>query len=157
MRGVLCLTRGFRYSCGLLCLLIFGCATPPRVKAPSEYLLSTDRNTTEVMSLLKNKFSEHKYKVAREDIGAGLLLFEPKSFSFDRKNGTKVKTRQTIHIRHEGGSVKVHIIYSCDHGQSGDTFKPCFEGDQLFDRKTEKIESALVEDIKPLLLRHGQK
>lgn len=131
-----------------------GCVTPPRNKEPAEYLLSTDRSTTEVNAVLKAKLAESKYTVSRENIEVGLLLFAPRGFSFENK-GKKIKARQIIQVRHEGGSVKIHINYECDYVGRGANYTPCREDERPLDEKISKIESPLIEGVKNVLLKHG--
>jgi hypothetical protein len=142
-----------KYILGLsFALILCSCATPMTPREPSEYLLTTDMASTILLKDVKAKLEENKYKIRKFDIGAGLLLTEPRKFSFE-KNGKKIAANQSLQLRQEGGSVKLRIAYSCNY--TGDTFVTCHAQDQEAAAKINRVEPALVEMIRPLLVKHA--
>jgi len=147
--------KGFNFiAAALILAVISNCAHQQTPRAPSDYLLTTDRGVTELLRDVRAKLQENKYRIRREDAAAGLLVTYPRRFSFN-SDGNKVLARQTVEVRQEGGSVKLRIIYDCSYDGSGKKFSPCFKEDAAAMTKISRLEPALVELIKPALQRRG--
>lgn len=129
-------------------ILVSACATQPKNRAASEYLLTTDKSTSVLFKDLKNQLGEHKYTVEREDDTAGILLLSPREFSY---GGSKRPARQSIQMRQEGGSVKVRIAYECKYSAD---FEPCLDSDRPISAKISRIEASLIEMLQPIMVRH---
>ena len=134
--------------------LISGCAHQPIPREASEYLLTTDRDAVALLKAIRTALEEKKYTVSREDVPAGLLVVAPRRFSFD-KNGSKIAARQSINMRQEGGSLKIRITYDCNYAGDERTFVTCFSEDAEATAKIKRIEPALIQAIKPHLMKHA--
>lgn len=132
-------------------ILSFGCVSVPVSRSPSEYLLTTDKNVAEVLHDVRVKLEENKYKIKAENVEAGILLTSPRQFSFE-KEGQKIIGRQTLQMRQEGGSVKLRIVYDCKYM---DEFESCHRNDQHVQAKINRLEPALINMIKPLLMKQN--
>lgn len=135
-------------------LIIFSlsaCVTTPKSRTASEYLLTSDQDTKTVFQGIQEKLGAYKYKMKTIDLEAGILAFEPRQFSFDR-GGQKINARQSVHIRQEGGSVKVRITYECNYVED---FVPCHYTDKDVASKISRIEPSLIKAIKPVLMKHN--
>ncbi len=140
----------------LSALTTIGCVTMPKYRPPSDYLLSTDMSVTDVVKSVKAKLTESKYLASRENLDAGLLVFEPRQFAFDKK-GVRSLVQQVIQIRHEGGSVKVHITYTCNYtGADEVPFKQCFQKDKVLEDKIKRVEKALISSMRDVLVKHKE-
>ncbi len=131
---------------------ITGCTTAPKPRMPSEYLLTTDKGSTNVLSDLRTALEDKKYKVKKMDVATGILITHPRKYSFNRA-GKQVPARQTLHIRQEGGSVKLRIIYECDYSNAA--YEGCLRDDADSNAKINRIEPPLIELIRPLLMKHA--
>jgi hypothetical protein len=60
-----------------------------------------------------------------------------------------------VNIRQEGGSVKLRIIYDCNYSGDGRTYEVCYITDDQATAKIKRIEPALVDVIRPLLMKHA--
>ncbi len=135
-------------------IFISGCATEPKNRAASEFLLTTDKATSMLFSDIKTMLDEHKYSVQRQDVTAGILLLAPRNFVYS--NGPKkTLARQNVQMRQEGGSVKVRITYECNYAGDRKEFVPCLDGDGAIATKISRIETSLIEVIQPAMLRHS--
>ncbi len=130
----------------VLLMLIFcrltGCAANSDYLKPTQVLLSTDRSTSQIFSDLRTKLGKYKYKIALEDQGIGLLVTEPRQFSFTH-NGERIAAQQTVQIRQEGGSVKVRLSYTCDYA-SDRKFTPCLANDTEDNQKILRLNRGLI-------------
>jgi hypothetical protein len=127
-----------------------GCATAPKPRGPSDYLLSTNKTTQDTFQVIKDKMLQNKYEVEKENIEAGLLIFSPRSFRID-KNGKKIPVRQSVKLRHEGQSLKVRVSYKCDYSGKDQKFSSCHENDQVLSGKIERIERLLLANYRDAL------
>lgn len=142
------------FSLAIVVNLFVGCASKPIGRDPSEYLLTTDRDAQSLLKDIRTTLEQKKYKIRKEDATAGILVAAPRKFSFEREGG-KVSARQTLNIRQEGGSIKLRIIYDCNYTGDGQLYEVCYVTDNEATAKINRIEPALVEAIRPLLMRHG--
>jgi hypothetical protein len=135
----------------LAALFFSACVTAPKSRTASEYLLTTDLATKTVFDGIQEALGAYKYKMKTLDLDAGILVFEPRNFSFDR-GGQKVPAKQTLYVRQEGGSVKLRITYECNYVED---FVPCHLNDKDVASKISRIEPAIVKAIKPVLMKHN--
>lgn len=142
-----------RLSILSLVFLFIGCSTPPKVRGPSEYLMATDQNVETLLTKIQEKLESYKYVAKRLDPAAGILIFEPRRFTYD-SGGETIGAEQTIHIRQEGGSVKLRIKYDCEYTES--SYVPCSKNDQQVQAKVKRLEASLMAAIRPLLLKHTE-
>lgn len=136
----------------IVILILSACASVPKSRPASEYLLTTDKSTSNVLNDLKVKLEEKKYKIQKLDVTAGILTVEPRSYIFI-SSGKKIFARQIVQIRQEGGSVKVRFIYECNYSEI--EFETCHAEDEDSNAKISKIEPKLIREIRPLLMKHG--
>lgn len=143
----------------LLFLLIsnfffLGCASTPKARPASEFLLSTDRSATNLLADLRANLEASKYHVKKVDPSAGILVTAPRKFTYVR-NGKKTGAHQTIQIRQESGSIKIRIQYDCDYAGEENSFEPCRKDDSAAGAKIARIERALLSSLKQELNKKG--
>lgn len=125
-----------------------GCASAPSKRQPTQYLYSTDKSTTNLLKDLRDSLVEKKYKIRKIDVGAGLLITEPRSFSYGEDDK---KAKQILNIRQEGASVKVAVSYTCldDSGK----FIGCYEDNEELALKIKRVESPIIKIIRDQLTK----
>ncbi|MCB0349534.1 MAG: hypothetical protein KDD38_00010 [Bdellovibrionales bacterium] len=134
-----------------LTVLLSNCATAPKPRAASEYLLTTDKGVSNVLEDVKIALESKKYKIKTVDNATGILLTYPRKYTFT-SGGKRIFARQIIQLRQEGGSVKLRIVYECDY--NGIDYEGCARDDADSNAKIMRIEPALVELIRPALIKH---
>ena len=131
-------------------ICICSCATAPVPKPASEYLLSTDKSATSVLSEVRQALEKQKYKIKVENVSAGLLATHPRGYSY-QQNGATIRGRHTIQLRQEGGSVKVRVVYQCKYKLD---YEKCLADDKANNEKVRRIDSGLVKLIRERLSKH---
>jgi hypothetical protein len=128
----------------------FGCATKMTNRRASEFLFSTDRSATNVFSDARQLLEKNKYVITKEDVTAGILVTQPRKYSFE-KGGSKISGQQTLRIRLEGGSAKINVTYECNYALDRITFVPCYNEDTASNDKIRRLDPALISILKPIL------
>jgi hypothetical protein len=139
----------------LLFLLLPACATKMQSRAPSEYLMSTSRPATEVLSDIKSYLESSRYKIKKFDTAAGIIVVQPRVFAYN-KNGDRSKAKQTIFIRLEGGSLKLRINYACTQDSDLGTYSVCYSTDQELQQRIQRLEGGLQSELAKLLSKTRQ-
>lgn len=134
-------------------LSALACATPPKPRVASEYLLVTDKSSAAVLKDVQKKLEEIKYSIRTVDPEVGVLVTKPRRFSYT-KGGVPASARQSLQVRQEGGSVKLRFQYECELAAQGGAFAECFQEDQALDEKIRRIEPSVVRRVREVLLKH---
>jgi hypothetical protein len=136
-------------------LTLTSCQTNRTPRAASEYLYSTDKSQTQLLEDLKTKLTENKYVIKSMDIETGFLTTQPRAFTIG-SGDEKIRARQTVQIRQEGGGVKIRSIYECEYEHKGTkAFEPCVVEDDGANQKIQRIEGALLKLIRENLNKHN--
>jgi hypothetical protein len=143
-----------KYLVGVVFLSLIGCATTPKYRVASEYLLSTDLNIKTVFDDIVKQLEKYKYKPNKSDPEAGILIFEPRKFSYP-SGKINISAQQVLYVRQEGGSVKLRLSYDCNY--TGNSYEQCRYSDNDVNAKISRIEPPLVGMIKPLLTKRADK
>lgn len=137
-----------------LCLslfVVFGCATAPRIRPASEFLLTSEKGMTQSVADVKQALTQKKYVIQQENPEIGVLISKPRSFSYN-KNGVKTPARQTVQMRQEGGSVKLRLQYECQiTTESGAIFQPCHLDDAEATAKILRLDHITAELVREAL------
>ena len=139
-----------------LFIALAGCATTPVERAPSEYLLATDKDIAKALKDVRTELEKNKYAIKKEDLNSGILITIPRKFFYE-EDGKKKSAYQTLQFRQEGGSVKIRIVYKCNYGEELDSIEPCHKDDTALRSKISRLEPLLIKAIQPALLKYGEK
>jgi len=130
-----------------LCSL--GCATTRQPIAPNEYLYTTKLSTSALFDLVAAELEAQKYKSKKRDVSAGVYIFYPRSFTFKDDNGEKVRGRQALTLRQEGGSIRVRLVYNCKKPKELKS-SPCYSGDNATKDSIARANRAILNLIEPV-------
>ena len=134
-------------------LFLSSCSTPKTPRPPSTYLLNTERSQVQLMNELQEMLIANKYKIKNFNSQTGFIVTQPRLFGVKRSDGTSLRTRQSLAIRQEGGSVTVRATYECEYSEKGQSaeFKTCHNEDVEVGQKIRRIEAILVKQIRKKL------